>query len=301
MHKLNFYIAYLLTRQECVILPDFGAFVVSETESFPFRFLGFNSEIRHNDGLLANTVAKGEGISYQEACNVIKQYVEKLNRRLTTQASVTLPWIGSFSLSTDGKCFFTSATKLSCHAAYYGLEKISDASQNTDSQKIKTIPMHRQWLRWTGAVAASILALLMISTPLNKTATFNIQEANFIPKMNVQPIDPAPVTDTLTIAEPTATESIEPIAEPTELISEQPTSQRQYYIIIASLPTMEAANRQCEIFHEQSDWDDLSIISKDNRHRIYVAKFADKTLAESYLTQFRADHPQFQRAWLLAQ
>ncbi|MDR2085544.1 MAG: hypothetical protein LBP72_00005, partial [Dysgonamonadaceae bacterium] len=105
MKNLNFYIAYLLTKHECVIIPGFGAFVVfavcaskKEIEGVlcpPAQSLGFNPEIKHNDGLLTHFVSEMETISYKEADRFIKQYVNQLNEQLIAAKNVAVKWIGS--------------------------------------------------------------------------------------------------------------------------------------------------------------------------------------------------------------
>ena len=66
MQGISFHIAYLLTQHEYVIVPGLGAFVVSLPEkdktsrwgilSPPVYSLEFDQELKHDDGLLANSI-----------------------------------------------------------------------------------------------------------------------------------------------------------------------------------------------------------------------------------------------------
>ena len=89
MKNIFSHIAYLLTKHECVIIPGFGALVHSNVPakdtmdedifSPPFILLGFNSELKHNDGILADSIKKEQKISYNEASKIVSDFSVKLN------------------------------------------------------------------------------------------------------------------------------------------------------------------------------------------------------------------------------
>jgi hypothetical protein len=324
MQNISFYIAYLLSQRECVIVPGFGAFVASGAETDPFlnetlfsassALLGFNPDIRHNDGLLANAIAKGEQQSYQEACLQIRMYVDLLNTQLDIQRSVSIPWVGNLTLSSENKILFTPAPQLSCNAASFGLQTISiptlselDAIARVRQQKkdedVLYLPIHRHLLRWTASAAAVFAALFLTSAPLNQSdGAFVMQRAAFLAQL------PRPVI-TETVAEPD-TVALENIIETPELsaeiiepetvtpVPEENPNQLYYYIVIASVPSPSVSKDEMKRF---SQFPDLNVVSKNNRHRLYVRRFADKPEAETYLNRFRKDYPQHADAWLLAQ
>ena len=132
MDFINFHIAYLLTKHECVIIPDFGAFVVSKAKENLSRkrgfisppangFLTFNPEIIQDDGLLVSSVAKEKAISLAEARRLVNDYVDSLVNTLMKGQPVQFPWIGRIHLSEDRKILFTPAKNLSCNASNCGL------------------------------------------------------------------------------------------------------------------------------------------------------------------------------------
>jgi nucleoid DNA-binding protein len=220
MQNMNFPIAYLLTKHECVIIPGFGAFVASGFEKglakevgllcTPAQSLGFNPEIKHNDGLLASFVSKSENISYKEACLKIQQYTDYLNSQLSAQRTVHIQWVGRLSLSVEQKIIFTPSYRLSCNADNFGLsnfymppvkdiEKYHSRISALEEQKEKDliyIPVNRQIIRWAGSVAAAILALFLVCTPLNESSTDRLQQAGFVPVLTKTiEAPPLPVTD----------------------------------------------------------------------------------------------------------
>ena len=320
MQTVSFYIAYLLVEQECVIIPGFGALVVSYPENNsdnpflpPVSFLGFNSEIRHNDGLLANTIVKGEKIRYKEACLQIRQYVDFLNNQLSSSRKTAIPWVGDFNLSSENKILFTPATQLSCNANLFGLQPItiptlveleeSRTKKYSKSNKdIIYIPIHRHMIRWTASAAAILAILFLTSAPLNESQNNILHKEAAILNPNVWM---SPIKETAYEPEPVlmAEENVvvETIVEP-EVVPEtvENLNLYHYYIVVASVQSEIAAKEEMKL-SRYAVFSELNVISKNDRYRIYVQKFTDKLQAESYLSQLRKDYPQHASAWLLAQ
>jgi cell division septation protein DedD/nucleoid DNA-binding protein len=322
MQNINFHLAYLLTKHECVIIPGLGAFVVSPVNADkpkgrgiicpPACFLGFNSEIKHNDGLLANAVAKEKNISYKEAVFLIRQYTDDLFNRLKIKEIIHIPWIGSLQLSDDNKIFFKPARNLSCNASYYGftniyfpiLEEVREPEvfASEANKDVIWIPINRKMITYTASVAATILVLFMIPTPLSDhSIPISPQYAsivNFPVKQAVETATPAfepeilpgtvePVNDKAPIQE-TATETI------------NKTASRQYFIVVASLTNRDSAEETLKEFQAKG-FGNAAIISSEGKHRIYTDKFEDKQEAETFLIQFRKNNPNQESAWLLGQ
>ena len=77
MQTLEKHITALFRKHDCVIVPDFGGFLlnyrssrISDNEILPpGKLTGFNRSLTSNDGLLANAIAQREKISYTKARN----------------------------------------------------------------------------------------------------------------------------------------------------------------------------------------------------------------------------------------
>lgn len=113
--QITDYIATLLYRYECVVIPGFGAFLTQrqsaqiddETHVFypPKKTISFNRQLKENDGVLANYIAKTEGISYEQSFQKIHSFIENVMETLETAEKVNLPQIGMF-YQEDGKILF---------------------------------------------------------------------------------------------------------------------------------------------------------------------------------------------------
>ena len=115
--QMQTYISDLLYRQECVVIPDFGAFISrrvpaqhfasSHTIYPPKKGLSFNAQIKQNDGLLANYVASAAHLSYEEAVQEIRNYVRFLDQEIDDNGSITIHKVGRFSRNEEKALQFT--------------------------------------------------------------------------------------------------------------------------------------------------------------------------------------------------
>jgi len=133
MQSIPFYIAHLLTRHECVIIPDLGAFIVFQADkennqwdvlSPPENFLEFYPEVNHNDGLLTYSIMKVEKCSSKEANFLISQFVSDVLLSFNQGKTVDIPWVGSLYID-NNKILFRPEKILSCNASNYGLTGFS--------------------------------------------------------------------------------------------------------------------------------------------------------------------------------
>ena len=68
-------ISHLLHSNDCVILPDFGAFILKSKSAYienneffpPSKYVSFNSMLKDNDGLLAKFISEERKISYKKS------------------------------------------------------------------------------------------------------------------------------------------------------------------------------------------------------------------------------------------
>jgi nucleoid DNA-binding protein len=319
MNNLNFHIAYLLTKHECVIIPDFGAFIASsasamkdkETGVFcsPAQVLGFNPEIKHNDGLLANSLCLEKAISYKEANLLIKQFTNQISEQLNAGKTIDILWLGNLSLSLEHKIIFKPATRLSCNAPNFGLsnfyfpflkelESTKELIQEENRHNIIMIPISRRIVKWTGSVAALILGFFLVSTPLNNLQ--NIQNASIIipSSVNKFPVveneeESFVVVDNLPAKD--LVEEIEIVAMPIPA-----NNGRHYYIVVSSLPTKALAEKKLQEIQKEG-FPQASIIGEGDRHRVYVKEFDNKQEAEAVLKNFKIENPNHSDAWLLSQ
>lgn len=133
--QLDQYISDLLYRYECVILPEFGAFLTQyqsaqvheTTHAFypPKKKLSFNSQLTTNDGLLANYIATAEMIPHEAANAKIATYVRQLWDTLHNGGTQELSNVGSLSLSADNNLQFEPSYHLNYLASSFGLSSFT--------------------------------------------------------------------------------------------------------------------------------------------------------------------------------
>jgi len=324
MQSIPFHIAYLLTRHECVIVPGMGAFVVSSFGgekvnrwrilSPPEAFLGFNSEITHNDGLLSTSLAKEKKISYTEANLLIEQYVTNILQSMKEGKQVHIPWVGDLCLK-DNKKLFQPEKTVSCNAFNYGLvnfsapylKDIQNSQQKTTSlsrkknKEIVWIPVSRKFITYTGSIAAALALMCIIPTPLNNSHRTQYASIITLPVNNeikeekaistIETEKTAAADSTLFIQKETET-------PPSEVTTPVKAVEFYYYIIIASLPDQASAEKTLTAFQSKG-FENAAILSSGERRRIYANRFENKTEAEKALIQFRKDYPANANAWLL--
>jgi hypothetical protein len=106
----------LLQFNECVTIPEFGAFVVNPATAQidmaknrltpPGKKVTFNKKIVTNDGLVANALSINEGISYEDANVYLKSFVFDINAELKSKNIFELPAIGTFYKGTENALKF---------------------------------------------------------------------------------------------------------------------------------------------------------------------------------------------------
>ncbi len=141
--KVSSYIFELLLSQDCVIVPNFGAFVarnISATISSdrskifpPNKELSFNKNLVKNDGLLINAISSNENISYDRAEQKIINWVKRINKKLEKQRYIEIKNIGSISLENTKYVFIPNQNSIFLKSSY-GFNSI-DSSQILRQQK----------------------------------------------------------------------------------------------------------------------------------------------------------------------
>ena len=103
--NLSPYIAYLLYRHDCVIVPGLGAFLahyvpasydfIHQQISPPVRTIAFNSSLKASDGLLANCISRENKVSFEQAGEWVEQWVRTCKSLLHSGHAVNLDYIGT--------------------------------------------------------------------------------------------------------------------------------------------------------------------------------------------------------------
>ena len=110
------YIEELLYRYNCVVVPEFGAFLTHVKSAFidktahtffpPSKVLSFNRQLQSNDGLLISYIAEAEKTSYEKVQEEMTKTVKEWRKQLEKGETLILQNIGSFKPTKEGKLIF---------------------------------------------------------------------------------------------------------------------------------------------------------------------------------------------------
>ncbi|WP_093369369.1 HU domain-containing protein [Psychroflexus sediminis] len=144
--RVEEYIQDLLYRYECVIVPGLGAFVTQKNTSIyhadshkfspPSRKLTFNKAIQNHDGLLAETIAKGESMDFESAKHKIQLFVNDFQTALNLEKVIDIPRLGRFHQDKEGKVSFEPDAYVNYFIESFGLD---DITLDTISQSLEEI------------------------------------------------------------------------------------------------------------------------------------------------------------------
>ncbi len=216
MKLIDLHITYLLTRHDCVIVPGWGAFVASYEPARidaaagviypPSRSVAFNSSLSHNDGLLTASIARGQGISYGQANELIAATVKEMRGGLESQGHLIIDQVGTFLPQGDSLApIFTPANSPLTNADSIFLRPVAAPALREVVRRDAIIrgelspkPQRRYgWLRAAGRVAASVALLvglgLLLTTPI--TVDSDIDRASINPVTTITPPKAAKVAN----------------------------------------------------------------------------------------------------------
>ena len=129
--KIEIYISQLLHRYQCVIVPEFGAFlsdfqsaqINENSNSFypPRKIISFNSNLINNDGLLANHISQIEKISFEKAVQNIHNEVEFWKVNLFADHSIQIVDIGKLTINLEKNLVFEAFNTTNFNTDSFGL------------------------------------------------------------------------------------------------------------------------------------------------------------------------------------
>ena len=340
MTNIALHIEYLLTKQDCVILPGWGAFISHHSRAFSFedscqfkrpnKHITFNQALDHNDGMLAHSIIRREGVTYEAANKQIADFVASLKKQIEVDGTVALGRIGCFKSNDESMVFEPYSNANACDYNF-GLsdlniktlsqlmqtEVASANGQNDDTESTIIIPA---WGKRFIQIAASIAVLLcmtfMLSTPLSydskadyaalnsplkvHSATDNsLQHGNEANLTIALPSTEAPVAEKSVIATEVLPKAI--TTEKSEPKASEPAAKTTveiphnpdgiYYLIVSSFET----RTQAEKFIAQHN-DDLRILESDGRYRIYAAQSNSQKTLSSVAKHLQSRYP---GCWIL--
>ena len=200
MIELAQHIETLLLENDCVIVPGFGGFVahyspatrVKEENIFlpPTRTIGFNPQLKLNDGVLVQSYMSAYDTSFADANRIVEKEVNEFIGLLHEEGKAHLDNIGEIHYNIYGNYEFIPYDYKITTPSLYGLdsfeihelsalqqkEKVLVPTYQEKEKKTFEISINRAYLRNAAAMIAAIVLFFAFSTPVENT---DVQKNNY--------------------------------------------------------------------------------------------------------------------------
>lgn len=305
------HIEYLMLSNDCVVVPGFGAFIAQYTSSnncaqnstftSPKRSISFNASINHNDGLLANSIAKKASIPYAEALKQIEKSTTICRQTLSDGSEVPFGRLGFFISNAEGHIEFIPFHHELANDDFFGLQSFSFptlaernaqvATEETVSETYSEPEINigrRNWFSHKAVqIAASIVMLVCLTFALS-TPIIVDKPTHQLATLNV-PTPTMPKHKVVKTEEISLQKQVEAASEKKEA-----NSNGRYAIIICSLKKQ---SQVAQYFQENKDINPANVIKKNGYYMIYFnrgdnyqelvkeAKQMPKPYTEFWITQ----------------
>lgn len=242
----------LLLEHECVILPNFGGFIVRESPCNynatkeiikPYsKSIFFNQHLLENDGLLINAISRIKEKSYTDATIELEAWVKRLSDQIENEGKITIKNIGSFTKGSEGNKWFAADPTLNLSLQTYGLRPVKAAviSESiiqevepkfeikplADNKPLETFTIKRtNWKAWVAAASIALVAHIGYLT-IEGFQSKNNNHAAIIPmpttNANIATVEAPVQTDTIATTSEiveSAPELINPVSDETSTTS----------------------------------------------------------------------------------
>lgn len=210
MIELAQHIEVLLLENDCVIVPGLGGFVahytpamrVAEENVFlpPTRIIGFNPQLKMNDGLLVQSYMAVYDTDFSDATRIVEKEVAYIFTTLHEEGKVDLPNIGELRYSIHGTYDFAPYDHKITTPYLYGLDSFEMQElaelkkpymEKTIRYSVPVVPedkkrkfefkFNRSYLSNAVAMIAVVALFFFLSTPIENTEVVEGNYAQLFP------------------------------------------------------------------------------------------------------------------------
>lgn len=329
------YISELLEQHDCVIIPGLGGFIGSYHPAGinpvyhifqpPYKKLLFNINLRRNDGLLADHIAREERIPFAEANEMVRKYAEDCQLRLKMNKQVVIRDVGRLYLGEEGTIQFSQDLRHNLLAESYGLQPFFSVPVRKEQPEEVlepeaeelSIPRHMakkaiaRPLKWAAVLALPVgVAILMSISGYDRIRTNGLTYADILSSISTKLTPFSPVER---IASPASLKKAVPVAKPIMLPSQKVNpvpvvtpepaktavirNDGSFAIIIGAFRVEENAAKLVSRLNREGISASLYDVTPGGLHRVTAGTFANRGDAIAALRQIRSQG--FDGAWLL--
>ena len=302
----------------------------------PLRTLGFNPQLRMNDSILVQSYVEAYDLSYPEALRRIENEVAELKGCLESEGHYYLEDLGELTINQEGNYEFTPCESGILSPELYGLgsftfKRLKDSglaeevrlpqtyaeevalpqTTHEEPQLIEftdeddtdnTISIKMSWVRNAVAIAAAVLALFFIATPVTNSdlgteAMSHLQNSilyKLIPQDTTLPAITAPVVAE-TAAKPAATKETD-AKKTADEAAEKSKATITYCIIVASQVKQSNAELYVEKLKKQG-YPDAYVYTNNNVVRVVSGEFSSEAEAYRVVNKMNMQE-EFYEAWV---
>lgn len=301
--KIEVYIQELLYRNDCVIVPGFGAFLTRYRSAFldsgsytlypPSKILGFNARLSHNDGLLAHHIAKRENISYDKSIGLIAKNISNWQLELGQNKFLSLTNLGDFKRKEDGVLVFEPATQINFMTESFGLSSVVARllEEKIEPQETKVIPI-TQIAKKTPYWRYAAVALFAVSVGGYLGGTYyksQVEQYNLVEKQKAE-----------TQLQQRIQQATFVIDTPLDAITVSVSNTSYpYHVVAGAFRVSENAEKKATELMEKGYPARLIGENKYGLHQVAYKSFTNRDEAINFLHQIQQN--EFPEAWLLSE
>lgn len=304
MTEFYTFLEHLLYDHECVIIPQFGGFVVNaqdyqfnakENKIYPKRkCVAFNEKLKTDDRFLTTEWAKKQSISHKEASVEIATISTELKSKISSEGYVTVGELGVFTLNSENRLSFSPNPDFNADLSVFGLFPVSlghalpkekkpvleeaPVAEDLPTYTPEPTPIKLSKSSYVYALIGFIiggLGAFFLTEPSSQQSQsslnpIKIEKKVAAPVAIAAPAVPAPVQmDTVQKKE---------IAAP--VLEEAPANQDVIYLIAASFQTLTQAEKGLKEFKSRG-FDQAEIILKNDQTKFYRISLGTEHSMES--------------------
>lgn len=308
--QFDSYISDLLYRYECVIIPDFGAFLTrqvsaeidEDTNSFypPRKIISFNEQLKDNDGLLAHYIASVKNIPYEVALHKVIIKTRSLKSYLAQGEILTFKNIGEIRLTAEGRISFEPVVGPNYLTQSFGLSSFSspeikrEAYRKTvesleENSPIAFTPEKRKNRNWMKYAAVAVVALTVGGFLTSKYYLGQIEQHNIMAEQEAQQQLESRIQEATFVIE-----------NPLPAVTLELDRQSGKYHVVAGAFRVEAnCDKKLEELRELGYSARRIGTNRFGLHQVVYSSFESRDEAQRALYEIRRNHNK--DAWLLIQ
>lgn len=302
--RLEKHISALLFENDCVIVPQFGAFLAryqsatleAENHIFypPKKGIGFNKLLVESDGLLEHYLSKKMDTTNEKTLLFLRSEVQYWQSELARQGFLSLEGLGDFKVDKQGKWNFTPEKNINFLPAAYGLLPVVSAPVNVPavSKEIKSLipaaePQHRPIPAYFKYAAVAVIALGVSGFLGFDYYTGKIEKENQLARQKAEKLLEKKIQQA----------TFEPASNTQPLTINLQSTKYPYHVIAGAFRVEENAQKRVSELLKNGYRARLLGQNKYGLHQVAFQSFDNRSAALQFLADIRKN--QFPQAWML--